>query len=166
MKKTIETLAISISKGHNFRGHHGKPPGTNPIIEQESVECVAGKGIVGDRYFGFEEDYKAQVTFFDQTVHEKVLEEFGTGHSANEYRRNVLLSGVDLNTLIGKRFAIGEVVFEGTEECAPCHWLNGAIAPGVEDFLKGRGGLRTKVLESGTLKVGSGELALCEDAAA
>ncbi len=165
MKKTIETLAISISKGHNFRGHHGKPPGTNPIIEQESVECVAGKGIVGDRYFGFEEDYKAQVTFFDQTVHEKVLEEFGTGHSANEYRRNVLLSGVDLNTLIGKRFTIGEVVFEGTEECAPCHWLNGAIAPGVEDFLKGRGGLRTKVLESGTLKVGSGELALCEDAA-
>jgi len=52
----------------------------------------------------------------------------------------VLLSGVDLNTLIGKRFSIGEVVFEGTEECTPCHWLNGAIGPGVEDFLKGRAG--------------------------
>jgi len=74
----------------------------------------------------------------------------------------VLLSGVDLNTLIGKRFSIGEVVFEGTEECTPCHWLNGAIAPGVEDFLKGRGGLRTKVIESGTLKVGPGEIEMLE----
>ncbi len=163
MKEPIETLAICISKGHNFRGHHGKPPGTNPIIDQESAECVAGKGIVGDRYFGFEEDYKAQVTFFDQAIHEKVLEEFGTGHSANEYRRNVLLSGVDLNTLIGKRFAIGEVVFEGTEECAPCHWLNGAVAPGVEDFLKGRGGLRSKVIKSGTLEVGPGEIEVLEE---
>jgi MOSC domain-containing protein YiiM len=70
---------------------------------------------------------------------------------------------VDLNTLIGKRFAIGEVVFEGTEECAPCHWLNGAVAPGVEDFLKGRGGLRSKVIQSGTLEVGPGEIEVLEE---
>ena len=99
-----------------------------------------------------------RVTVFDQDVHEKVLEEFGTGHSANKYRRNVLLSGVDLNMLIGKQFTIGEVAFEGIEECAPCHWLNGAIAPGVENYLKGRGGLRAKIVQSGILKVGRVEL--------
>ena len=101
MRKPIETLAIYVSEGHNFRGHHGGVPGTHPIIECESAELVAGKGIVGDRYFGFKEDYKAQVTFFDQAVHNEVCREFGAGLLPLGYRRNVLLSGVDLNTLIG-----------------------------------------------------------------
>lgn len=158
MKNFVEVLAIYLSSGHNFRGRHGKPAGTNPIVEKETARCVAGKGVEGDRYFGFEIDYKAQVTFFDQAVHEKVLEEFSTEHSANKYRRNVLLSGVDLNTLIGKQFTIGEVTFEGIEECAPCHWMNGAVASGVENYLKGQGGLRAKIVQSGTLKVGSDEL--------
>jgi len=158
MKNIVEVLAIYVSSGHNFRGRHGKPAGTNPVVERESASCVVGKGIEGDRYFGVEVDYKAQVTVFDQDIHEKVLEEFGTGHSANKYRRNVLLSGVDLNMLIGKQFTIGEVTFEGIEECEPCHWLNGAIAPGVENYLKGRGGLRAKIVQSGILKVGRVEL--------
>ena len=102
MRKPIETLAIYVSEGHNFRGHHGGVPGTHPIIECESAELVAGKGIVGDRYFGFKEDYKAQVTFFDQAVHNEVCREFGAELLPLGYRRNVLLSGVDLNTLIGK----------------------------------------------------------------
>ncbi|MDP6678826.1 MAG: molybdenum cofactor biosysynthesis protein [Verrucomicrobiota bacterium] len=158
MRKPIETLAIYVSEGHNFRGHHGGVPGTHPIIECESAELVAGKGIVGDRYFGFKEDYKAQVTFFDQAVHNEVCREFGAGLLPLGYRRNVLLSGVDLNTLIGKQFAIDGMVFQGTEECVPCHWMNDAMAHGVEDFLKGRGGLRTKVIEGGTLRVGPGTI--------
>ena len=156
MGQAIETLAIYLSEGHNFRGHHGGPPGMHPIIECESAELVAGKGIVGDRYFDFKEDYKAQVTFFDQAVHDEVCREFGAELSPLGYRRNVLLSGVDLNTLIGKRFAIDGVVFQGVEECTPCHWLNDAVAPGVEDFLKGRGGLRTRISEGGMLRVGQG----------
>ena len=158
MKEHIKVLAIYVSKGHNFRGRHGKSPGTHLITEEECVEFVAGKGIVGDRYFVFKEDSKCQVTFFDQAIHEKTLDEFKTGHSASAYRRNVLLSGVDLNTLIGERFSIGKVVFEGIEECSPCYWLNGAIAPGVEDFLKGHGGLRAKVVQSGALRVGCEEI--------
>ncbi len=158
MGQPIETLAIYLSEGHNFRGHHGGSPGTHPIIECESAELVAGKGIVGDRYFDFKEDYKAQVTFFDQAVHDEVCREFGAELSPLGYRRNVLLSGVDLNTLIGKPFAIDGVAFQGTEECVPCHWMNDAMAPGVEDFLRGRGGLRTKVIEGGTLRVGPGTI--------
>ena len=158
MSEYIKVLAIYNSKGHNFRGHYGTSPGTHQIIEEKFAEFVAGKGIVGDRYFGFKEDSKCQVTFFDQAIHEKTLDEFKTGHSASAYRRNVLLSGVDLNTLIGKRFSIGKVVFEGIEECSPCYWLNGAIEPGVEDFLKGHGGLRAKVVQSGTLRVGCEEI--------
>jgi len=55
---------LFTSPGHNFVGHHGGPPGEHPIIEADQIECVAGRGVRGDRYFGFKEDYKGQVTLF------------------------------------------------------------------------------------------------------
>jgi MOSC domain-containing protein YiiM len=72
----------------------------------------------------------------------------------------VVLSGIDLNSLIGKRFSIGGVVFEGSEEAAPCYWMNEACAPGVHEFLKGRGGLRARIRTGGVLRKGSAELVL------
>jgi MOSC domain-containing protein YiiM len=68
-------------------------------------------------------------------------------------RRNVLTRGIDLNTLIGMTFSIQGVVFEGTEECRPCYWMDTALAPGAEAALRGRGGLRARILEGGTLCV-------------
>ncbi|MEM6886190.1 MAG: molybdenum cofactor biosysynthesis protein, partial [Verrucomicrobiota bacterium] len=68
-------------------------------------------------------------------------------------RRNVVISGVDLNSLIGKEFELQGVHFEGSCECSPCFWMDEAIAPGAEEFLKGQGGLRARVLTDGILKV-------------
>lgn len=59
---------LIISPGHNYVGHHGKPPGTHPLVELTEVECVAGRGLRGDRYFDHREDYKGQVTFFAMEV--------------------------------------------------------------------------------------------------
>jgi MOSC domain-containing protein YiiM len=59
---------------------------------------------------------------------------------------------VDLNTLIGREFEIQGVRFYGTDECRPCYWMDRAIAPGAEDFLKGRGGLRAQILSDSTLR--------------
>ena len=36
-----------VSPGHNFVGHHGKPPGEHPAQAVERIECVAGRGIPG-----------------------------------------------------------------------------------------------------------------------
>jgi MOSC domain-containing protein YiiM len=44
------------------------------------------------------------------------------------------------------------VSFFGTEECRPCYWLDRAIASGVEEYLKGQGGLRARILSNGTLR--------------
>ena len=62
----IETMKIRhlfISPGHNYFGHHGQPAGRHPIIEVPEIECVAGRGVRGDRFFDFKEDYKGQITF-------------------------------------------------------------------------------------------------------
>jgi MOSC domain-containing protein YiiM len=150
---------IYISPGHNFRGHHGGAPGEHPILEVNSVECVAGKGLVGDRYFGEKPDSKGQVTFFALEVHRQLCEQFGKpGTPPSVYRRNVITEGLDLNALVGKEFELQGVRFLGTEESRPCYWMDHAVATGAEEAMKGRGGLRAKILTTGRLRCGPVDL--------
>jgi MOSC domain-containing protein YiiM len=123
------------------------------MIEVPVIDCVAGRGIRGDRYFEFKDDYKGQITFFSLNVFEELCAALGL-HDASPAaaRRNVITRGVNLNEFIGQEFEIQGVRFCGTQECAPCYWMDGAFAPGAKDFLKGRGGLRAKILTSGQLR--------------
>ena len=147
---------IYVSDDHNYYGHHGKEPGNNPMIELPKVECEAGKGIIGDRFHNYKEDYKGQITFFSLEVYEDICKTFKLNNvSPSVFRRNIILSGVNLNSLINKKFTIQGIDFLGTQEAAPCYWMNGAVAEGAEDAMKGRGGLRAKILTSGHLHANS-----------
>lgn len=152
---------LYISPGHNFFGHHGMEPGTSPILEVQEVECVAGRGIRGDRFFDYREDYKGQITFFAIEVFNDVCQRLGVRELLpSAVRRNTITEGVDLNQLIGTRFRLQGLEFEGVCECKPCYWMDRAIAPGAESLLLSRGGLRARILTGGTLHSGaSGTLA-------
>lgn len=146
---------LFISPGHNYFGHHGRPADTYSTIEVDSIECMAGRGIRGDRFFDYKPDYKGQITFFDYGVLEQLAAEFGVDveRVRGATRRNVLTSGLELAGLIGKEFEIQRVLFAGVEECRPCLWMDQAFGkPGVETWLRGRGGLRARILSSGTLR--------------
>jgi MOSC domain-containing protein YiiM len=151
---------LFTSPGHNYVGHHGKEPGEHPFEEHESLELVAGKGITGDRYFDWKEDYKGQITFFDQAVVQAVRDKISQPELPSyTFRRNVIIEGLDLNTLIGKTFSIGDAQFEGVEECRPCYWMDYATGEeSVEEFLQGRGGLRCRILTDSTLTTGECEI--------
>jgi MOSC domain-containing protein YiiM len=145
---------LFISPGHNFFGHHGGEAGNNPLHEVAEIECVARCGVRGDRFFDYKEDYKGQITFFSREVFEEVCRSLGAeAQCAGVTRRNVITEGVELNSLIGKRFKVQEVEFEGICECRPCYWMDQAIAPGAEEALRGRGGLRAKILTDGKLRI-------------
>jgi len=144
---------IFISPKHNFFGHKGQAPGETPMVELDEVECVAGRGLVGDRFFDFKPDYKGQSTFFAWENLLKMWDELGvTERVASVTRRNIISEGLDLNALIGAEFEIQGVRFLGTEECRPCSWMNDAVDPRAEAWMKGRGGLRAKILVGGVLK--------------
>jgi MOSC domain-containing protein YiiM len=149
----IQVHQLFVSPGHNFFGHHGQSAGKNPILEKDHVECVAGRGIRGDRFFNYKEDYKGQITFFSLEVLEALRRELELPRlEASATRRNALLSGVELNSLIGAEFEIQGVRFAGVEECKPCYWMDFAVGPGAEAWLQGRGGLRARVLTDGVLR--------------
>ena len=145
---------LYVSPGHNYFGHHGQPAGESPTLAVAEVECVAGQGLVGDRFFGFKDNYKGQITFLSAEVFADVCQTLGAGaKSPGVMRRNVDTAGVDLNTLIGQKLTVQGVDFEGVAECSPCHWMDDAIAPGAEAALQGRGGLRARILTNGRLRV-------------
>jgi MOSC domain-containing protein YiiM len=148
----MEICHLFVSRGHNFVGHHGREPDTHPMIEMSEIECVAGRGIRGDRYFDFKGDYKGQITFFSLEVFDELCSAMQIQASPSLARRNVITHGVDLNELIGQEFELQGIRFFGMEECRPCYWMDRAFAPGTQEFLKGRGGLRAKILTSGRLR--------------
>ncbi len=123
------------------------------MIEVPVIECSAGRGIRSDRYFDFKDDYKGQITFFSSEVFTELCDALQIRDcSPVVARRNVITRCADLNQLVGKDFEIHGVRFHGIEECRPCYWMDRAIAPGAHEFLKGRGGLRAKILCDGRLR--------------
>ena len=156
---TITIEACYSSPGHNFFGHHGKKPSHYPAVLTATVECCAGQGLKGDRFFGFKDNYKGQITFLEReqinTMEDKLdIESIDPA----KLRRNIITRGIDLNTLIGKTFTIAGVTFQGMEECRPCYWMDRAVGEGAEECMRGKGGLRARILSDGTLQPGTYEL--------
>jgi len=150
----MNIAGLYVSAGHNYFGRHGQPAGEHLVIAVTAVECLAGRGLAGDRFLDYKADYAGQVTFFAAEVYEEICRDLGVaGRSPAVFRRNVLTRGADLNALIGEEFELQGVRFLGTRECSPCHWMDEAFAPGAEAWLKGRGGLRARILTSGRLVV-------------
>jgi MOSC domain-containing protein YiiM len=153
----IRMEQLLISPGHNFVGHHGGPPGVNPLIPVDAVECVAGRGLRGDRYFDRPDNHKGQITFFSLDVFDALRRELNLAEvQPQATRRNAFLRGADLTAFIGQEFEIQGVRFEGVEESKPCDWMNLALGPGAREWLKGRGGLRARILVDGVLRCGLG----------
>jgi hypothetical protein len=145
---------LFISPGHNYYGQPNRTPGEYPTLAVPEVECVAGQGIRGDRFFHYRENFKGQITFFDVAVFAALRRELGLPHAQPAAtRRNVFLSGARLGDLIGREFELQGLRFAGTEEAAPCEWMDVALGAGSRAWLEGRGGLRARILTSGPLRV-------------
>jgi MOSC domain-containing protein YiiM len=145
---------IYVSDGHSYVGRHGLGSVPRVIRELTEVECVAGRGLRGDRFFDHKENFKGQVTLFSAEVFAELVTTLNLPHlSPTALRRNLLVSGGDLNELAGRQFDLQGVLLEGTEECRPCYWMDEALGPGAEAWLRGRGGLRCRILTDGWLRV-------------
>ncbi len=124
----------------------------------ESVRAVAGQGLEGDRYFSAQGSFsdnggERDITLIEAEAIEH-LARHGIEIEPREARRNVVVRGIDLNELVGKRFRVGAVECEGLELADPCRHLEGLTKPGVLRALAGRGGLRAAILTDGEIAVG------------
>lgn len=150
---------LYTSPGHNYFGHHGREPDCHATESHQEIELIAGSGIPGDRFFDWKEDYKGQITLIDQSIVDDIRQHAGNpALDATAFRRNVVLSGLDLNRLVGRTFRLGDALLEGTQKCAPCYWMDRACGKaGAEKLMHDRGGLRCRILASGRLRLGETE---------
>ena len=140
-------------------GEAGAPP-----ERRESVDAVVGKGLQGDRYFEnegtFSSDDEARtrdVTLIEAEAIEQAEAEYDVSFEPGAHRRNLTVSGVGLNRLLGERFRVGDAVVKGTELCEPCTYLERKLEEkGIQEALVHRGGLRCEIVEGGEITVGDG----------
>jgi MOSC domain-containing protein YiiM len=130
-----------------------------PVTE---ARAVAGKGLAGDRYQSG--SGKRGITLI-QAEHLPVIAALSghAGVSPALLRRNVVVSGLPLVALKGRRFRIGAAVFEGTEPCDPCSRMEAALGPGGYNAMRGHGGLCARILEDGVIAVGDSLVVLDGD---
>ncbi len=127
---------------------------------QERATAKAGHGLEGDRYclnvgsFSRWPDSGRAVTFVAREVIDAVNAQFGIDLTGGRTRRNIVTDQVDLPLLNGRKFRIGGALFRGSRVAAPCKYLERLTEPRVFEALKGRGGLRADILESGEIQVG------------
>ncbi len=127
------------------------PAEGGPTQSMDTIEAVAGKGVVGDRYY--EDDGlppTQQLTLIQGEHLDPLAERLGPG----AHRRQVVTRGIELNPLVGREFRIGSVRVRGVELCEPCNHLAGLTYTGVVKDLVHRGGLNAEILAGGTIAVG------------
>jgi MOSC domain-containing protein YiiM len=129
--------------------------------DAERVSVIAGKGIEGDRYYDRHEEPGQNITLVELEVLEAFLREHPREGGLGITHRNVVVSGVRLNDLVGREFTVGDVRLRGADLCEPCMGLGGALASDalpaheVVRWFAHRGGLRADVLTSGVIARGA-----------
>ena len=97
------------STKHNYFTRPKFQVGDAPTLSHTELTFRSGHGIEGDRF----EKGLYPVTFFSLEVADAIEKHFDRTVNIQEYRRNIIISGINLCELIGKQFYIGEVLFEG-----------------------------------------------------
>ena len=131
-----------------------RPGREEPVESLQSVEACLENGLVGDRFAG-NAGAKRQVTLI-QKEHLPVIQAILDCDEIKPetLRRNLLVSGINLQSLKDKRFSIGEVVFLGTGNCPPCSKMETALGAGGYNAMRGHGGLTASVVTAGKISVG------------
>ena len=122
-----------------------------------SVEVIANKGIVNDRYFNDNNDKDIQITLIESENIDYFNEKSKTNIPYIDFRRNIITKGIELNKLVGKEILIGEIKIKGNRLCDPCKYLQDKLQQknlfkNLADLYK-RGGLRCEILSNGKISV-------------
>jgi MOSC domain-containing protein YiiM len=123
------------------------------------ARAIAGAGLEGDRYAvgagtfsGGGNAGRALTLIEAEAIAE--LAAAGVEIEPIDARRNLVVSGIELDALIGRRFRVGEVICRGARRCEPCAHLQRLTEPGTLRGLVHRGGLRADLLSGGTIRRG------------
>ena len=138
------------------------PESGMPMDSVDSVIAVTGRGLIGDRYYSLSGNFSKpdiepdqEITLIESEAFESLEKEFGISLQHAQSRRNVLTRGIDLNSLVGQTFKVGNVTLTGMRLCEPCTYLSGLTGhPKLVKQWRGHAGLRARIDHGGPISVG------------
>ena len=140
-----------------------RPARRAPLVVVPEAQVDPVNGLAGDRYTG--STGKRHVTLVN--AEHLALAGALLGRAPLEpgrARRNVVVTGINLNALVGRRFALGDAVLEGTGTCEPCEHMEATFGPGAFNAMTGHGGITARVLRAGVFRLGDAVRALADAA--
>jgi MOSC domain-containing protein YiiM len=149
----------SDAREGTITGIYTAPSAGAACVAHESRSALLELGLEGDRYavgsgtFSKPGRNGQAVTLIAE---ESIAQAQGNGADidAATCRRNLITRGVELEPLIGHRFAIGEATFRATRLAEPCAHLERVTKPGVLRGMVHLGGIRADVIGAGEIRVG------------
>lgn len=164
------SVAIGTSGGaSNWQGKllhiHIASAASYEMEELQEAECVAGRGIVGDRYYEGTGTYSPkpdvrEVTLIEQEAldalcrNDPPIQDAPIKLEPRDHRRNLTVIGVPLNHLVGRRFRIGDVILRGGRLNFPCRYLEEILGLPVFLPLYNRSGLNCGIEQGGIIRQG------------
>lgn len=144
---------------------HIAPAASYEMEALAEAQCVAGRGIVGDRYFDGTGTYSPkpdtrEVTLIEQEAldalerNDPPLQGGPIRLAPADHRRNLTVRGVPLNHLVGRRFRIGTVILRGGRLNFPCKYLEELLGLPVYLPLYNRSGLNCGIEVGGSIRPG------------
>lgn len=135
------------------------PNAGETLNSHASAKLLKDCGIEGDRYCSrqgtfseaLEENGDFQLTLIDEAHIQAFNQVTGQALQAADFRRNLVVRGLDLNQLVDREFQIGDVRVKGIRLCEPCGYLAGLLGDTVMEHMIHKAGLRAVVLSDGLI---------------
>jgi len=131
-----------------------RPQRRGEIDVRDEVDAITDVGLAGDHYRS-RSSGKRQATLI-QAEHLAVVGALLSEEALDpaRLRRNIVVSGINLLALKGRRFRVGDALFEATGLAHPCSRMEEELGPGGYNAMRGHGGLTARVVSGGVIRVG------------
>jgi MOSC domain-containing protein YiiM len=151
---TINELKQAMPQSGRVEWIGVRPKPREIVLPVNEVRANEDIGLEGDHYSG-KPGSKRQVTL----ILREHLDTVGSIMRLDSLdpiltRRNLVISGINLMALKLGKFTVGEVILEGTGNCAPCSRMEENLGPGGWNAMRGHGGITARVVLGGLITIG------------
>lgn len=148
----LQELLAAVPQQGRVRWLGVRPQARGAMLELNAVEARREAGLTGDHARPGPRNAR-QVTLIQWEHLAVVSALLGREIAPADLRRNIAVSGINLFSLKGRRFHIGQALLETTGWCQPCARLEERLGPGTFQAMRGHGGITARVIAGGVIRL-------------
>ncbi|WP_373389184.1 MOSC domain-containing protein [Pseudomonas alcaligenes] len=148
----LQGLLAAVPQQGRVRWLGVRPQARGAMLELDAVEARREAGLTGDHARPGPRNAR-QVTLIQWEHLAVVSALLGREIAPADLRRNIAVSGINLFSLKGRRFHIGQALLETTGWCQPCARLEERLGPGTFQAMRGHGGITARVIAGGVIRL-------------